>query len=469
MVSFGQIAACAFVVAGLSMLMALPASAQERIVPAPDNPWYWSYKGKKVLLLGGSDEDNLFNNPELMRDNLEKLVRCGGNYIRGTLSWRDKGNVPPFEKVGDKYDLRRPNPEFFRRLEECCRMCLERDIIVQIEVWATFDFYRDNWAKSPWNPANNVNYTTDNTRLQTTWDFHPAHKPQPFFFSVPELNNDKLLLQYQQAFVRKVLDVTLKYPNVLYCMDNETRAPEQWALYWGRFIHEEARRRGLRACTTEMWDPWNLTDPTHARTYSHPDVFDFCDVSQNNWNDGQTHYDRLIWFRDNLLKQPGGARPMNNVKIYGVPYPPKKPYRADPATNIERFWRIIFAGCASARFHRPTAGIGISEPAQKAIRAARAFTNAFDIFSCRPAPQLLSDREPNEAYCLANPPRLYAVYFPRGGQVVLKAERGRTYTVRWFDPDTAQFRDPQPLAGNGALKLTTPSRDKTWLVLIEAR
>ena len=237
----------------------------------------------------------------------------------------------------------------------------------------------------------------------------------------------------------------------------------------GGIIKEEAQRRGLRVCVTEMWDPWNLTDPTHARTYGHPDVFDFCDVSQNNWNSGQTHYDRLIWFRNNLLKQRGGARPMNNVKIYGVPYPPKQPYRADPDTNVQRFFRIIFAGCASARFHRPTAGIGISEAAQKAIRAARTFTDAFDIFSCRPAPELLSDREPNEAYCLANPPKLYALYFPKGGEVTLKVDGERTFRVRWFDPETADFRNAETASGDGLLRLRTPSRGRAWLVLVEAQ
>ncbi|MCD6359927.1 MAG: hypothetical protein J7M38_03620, partial [Armatimonadetes bacterium] len=127
--------------------------AQDRIAVSEDNPRYWSYGGETVLLLGGSDEDNLFNDPALMVDNLDKLAACGGNYIRGTLSWRDKNNVPPFERVGDKYDLTRPSAEFFGRLETCCRECQARGIIVQIEVWATFDYYRDNWTASPWNPA----------------------------------------------------------------------------------------------------------------------------------------------------------------------------------------------------------------------------------------------------------------------------------------------------------------------------
>jgi len=29
------------------------------------NPFYWARRGRPVLLLGGSDEDNLFNHPHL--------------------------------------------------------------------------------------------------------------------------------------------------------------------------------------------------------------------------------------------------------------------------------------------------------------------------------------------------------------------------------------------------------------------
>jgi hypothetical protein len=35
----------------------------DRIQPYAKNPTYWQYLGKPVMLLGGSDEDNLFNHP----------------------------------------------------------------------------------------------------------------------------------------------------------------------------------------------------------------------------------------------------------------------------------------------------------------------------------------------------------------------------------------------------------------------
>ena len=63
------------------------------IKPWPENPWYWSYHGKPVMLMGGSDDDNLFQWPEKdLVVQLDRLANAGGNIIRNTMSDRkDKG------------------------------------------------------------------------------------------------------------------------------------------------------------------------------------------------------------------------------------------------------------------------------------------------------------------------------------------------------------------------------------------
>ena len=440
----------------LSAAPVFPPSAEETgIAVYFGNPCYWSYDGAPVLLLGGSDEDNLFNHPAMMRDNLDTLARIGGNYIRGTLSWRDEGNVPPFESNGSVYDLDRFNQEFFDRLDTCIREAAARDIVVQIELWATFDYYLENWLINPFNPKNNSNYTTENTRLVTEWEFHPAQRPQPFFYSVPAQNNDTMLLRYQEAFARKVLDVTLPYNNVLYSIDNETRAPAEWALYWGRFIGDYARSHGKTALVTEMWDQWNITHPDHETTYENPAIFPFTDVSQNNWQDGDTHYERLLWYRSMLSGIAGGPRPVNNVKVYAR-LSGNRPN--DYGVGVERWWRNIFAGCASTRFHRPPSGSGLDDTAQTMIHSARVFTSAYPHFTTRPAPELLRDRGENEAFCLADPGSVYALYFPRGGDVTLDVPAGQTWRVRWFDVETGVFSDSGKIVRTGkTLKITTPA------------
>ena len=129
-----------------------------------NNARYWQYEGKPVLLLGGSVEDNLFQIKDLEK-HLGTLAKAGGNYVRCTMSCRDEGNVWPFTKVDNRYDLDQWNPEFWRRFEHFLKETSKRDVIVQIEVWATFDYYRDVWAKNPFNPKNNLNYTAEQTGL----------------------------------------------------------------------------------------------------------------------------------------------------------------------------------------------------------------------------------------------------------------------------------------------------------------
>ena len=134
---------------------------KERIQPYPDNPFYWQYRGKPVLLLGGSVEDNLFQIPNL-KEHLDLLHAVGGNYIRCTMSSRDPGDVWPNMRVdeGQPYDLTRPNDEYWQRFSNCLQWCFERDIILQIELWDRFDYSRAPWLENPFNPKNNINYTT---------------------------------------------------------------------------------------------------------------------------------------------------------------------------------------------------------------------------------------------------------------------------------------------------------------------
>jgi hypothetical protein len=122
------------------------------------NPFYWEIDGVPMLLLGGSVEDNLFQIPDLI-EQLDQLAACGGNYVRNTMSSRDSGNVWPFGKSGDCYDLNTWNEEYWRRFSTFLQATAERGIIVQIEVWDRFDFYREPWLENPFNPQLNCNYT----------------------------------------------------------------------------------------------------------------------------------------------------------------------------------------------------------------------------------------------------------------------------------------------------------------------
>ena len=167
-----------------------------RIQPYEANPFYWQYKGRPVLLLGGSVDDNLFQLPNL-EQHLDEIQAAGGNYIRNTMSDRhDKGfEVYPFKRLsGGKYDLSRWNEEYWTRFETMLRWTAQREIIVQIEVWDRFDYSRDHWPPHPYNPNNNVNYTEDQSGLASRYPDHPGRNKQPFFFTTPRQRNNPAVL-----------------------------------------------------------------------------------------------------------------------------------------------------------------------------------------------------------------------------------------------------------------------------------
>jgi len=455
------LAVCAAVSAVLPSAMG--SESGDRIRPWPANPYYWQVKGEPVLLLGGSVEDNLFQIPNVA-EHLDTLAACGGNYVRCTMSWRDEGNAAPFARKGETYDLERPAPEFWHRFAAFLAETARRDIVVQIEVWATFDYYRDLWDRNPFNPKNNVNYTAEASGLPLVVKTHPTRTENDFFRSAPKAKDLTTVRRYQERFVEKLLSYSLPHDHVLYCMDNETSVTPTWGAYWARFIRAKAKAAGRRVEVTEMWDKWDLAHPQHDATFDHPETYSFVDISQNNHNSGQRHYDNVLKQRRRIAN---AVRPMNNVKIYGA----DGARYGDTRDGVERLWRNIFAGCASARFHRPPSGIGLSPLAQRMIRAAREVTGAFRIFTCEPRPDLLGEREENEAYCLAEPPRQYALYFPRGGAVTLDlaaAGTGTDLRLRWYDIDAGTWRPTEKVQGGGRLALKAPGKGQWAAVVLPA-
>ncbi len=437
-----------------------PAQA---IQPCKTNPRYWQYRGEPVVLLGGSREDNLFQIPDI-EPHLKTLAAVGGNYIRNTMSSRDDGDVWPFALGDDgKYDLNSPNPLYYERLDTCLRLAYDQDIIVQIELWDRFDYARDVWERNPYRPANNVTYTVESSGLKNHYPNHPGSNENPFFYSVPALNNNELLLTYQHAHIDRVLAVALKYPNVLYCMDNETAGAEEWGAYWADYVRTKAVNTGVVAQVTEMWDDWNLTSAVHRRTLDRPDRYTFADVSQNNHQKGQAHWNNLQWALQHVADAP---RPLNNVKIYGAAEGPFG--NARDAT--ERFWRGLIGGAASIRFHRPDAGIGLSREAQTHIKAARMLCGQFDIVHATPdtASQRITNRDDNEAYLTYIDTDSYAVYFPNGGSVDLALDTAITKgRVTWLNIENAQWSDEVMFDAGPQLQLTSPGPGH-WVALVRA-
>ena len=57
--------------------------------------------------------------------------------------------------------------------------------LLRNEVWDRFDYSQDNWKPHPYNPANNVSYTAEQSGLAMHYPAPAWRDRQPFFRTIP--------------------------------------------------------------------------------------------------------------------------------------------------------------------------------------------------------------------------------------------------------------------------------------------
>lgn len=78
-----------FLIGLFALLFLFPITGQSEekdnknghIRPYSKNPFYWQFGQQPVLLIGGSEEDNLFQLADVEKQ-LDLLASVGGNYVR---------------------------------------------------------------------------------------------------------------------------------------------------------------------------------------------------------------------------------------------------------------------------------------------------------------------------------------------------------------------------------------------------
>ena len=144
---------------------------------------------------------------------------------------------------------------------------------------------------SPLHPDNNVNYVTDDFGVRLDW------------YNTVRGGSAKVLA-VQQAFVRKVVEESLPYRNVLYVINNQyfSCAADQlsadslvadqaailanrdsalaWPRYWARFIKELGNEQGesLLVSTMPHFHPKGSPNAERVQWYVDEDLFDFVDA-----------------------------------------------------------------------------------------------------------------------------------------------------------------------------------------------
>ncbi len=451
-----------------------------------DNPMYWNYNGKPIFLYGGSSNDNLHQNKYLIEE-LDLIKSLGGNFVRGNMSWRDKENSKPYLKVDGLYDLNKPNPEYWNKFKTFVSETEKRGIIIMLEIWPTVDFHKhgiQGWLDTPFNPAVNSNYTIEETNLPAEFDFYHWEALNPIYETIPGLNNhNPKVLKYLEQFIDKLLSISLNRSNILYCMNNENYSNPKWGEYWISYVKKRAAEKNKTIYATDMYDDW---DPTggeivpmnYITKYDHPymgrsspilqiekpEIYDYVDISNSNSQFNEIHYAINYWVYKKV-KNSENPRPIMVDKIYGGPSNAR--WCGDQAQGAEKFWRNLFGGIASTRFHREPFGNGINSYAQIHIKSMSMLLNKIDLFNMEPDPWFIAYKGGHEVYTLANKnKKQFAILFFDGGRPSLNLLGNVNF--RWLDVTGTKWFEKEDVLLKKGYEINPPD-EGFWVLLVETK
>ncbi|MHC4400400.1 MAG: hypothetical protein ACYTG0_12055 [Planctomycetota bacterium] len=217
--------------AAVISLAALGAPAAEPPKPIalhPDNPHYFLWRGKPTVLITSGEHYGALLNLDfdyvryfdaLEADGLNHTRTFSGVYreIPSSFGITDnplapkphryicpwaRSNRPGYRDGGNKFDLTRWDPAYFKRLAEFMACARRRGVVVEMNLFCTM--YRDElWDVCPMNAANNVNGVGKCPRQEV---FTLKHRD---------------LTDVQLALVRKMVDELRDYDNLYYEVCNE--------------------------------------------------------------------------------------------------------------------------------------------------------------------------------------------------------------------------------------------------------
>jgi len=192
----------------------------------PDNPKVFLFRGKPRMLLTATEHYGaVMNRPFDFARYVAQAAEEGMTLTRLFTLFRELQSahnpystckpestdyIAPFERTGPgnaldglpRYDLDRPNPEFFDRLERFVSLASDAGIVVEV-VLLSNTYGPEVWALNPLHHLNNVN------------DLEEIRWPESM------CRRHARLLKRQATHVRSIVEATKRFDNVIYEVCNE--------------------------------------------------------------------------------------------------------------------------------------------------------------------------------------------------------------------------------------------------------
>lgn len=490
MLSFNRkIAAGGVLWASIIVFYAWPIATAQAAEPAPpialhpDNPHYFLWQDKPTVLVTSGEHYGAVLNLDfdfatylktLASDGLNHTRTFSGTYreIPSSFGITDnplapkpnryiapwaRSDQPGYFDGGNKFDLTRWDPAYFRRLHEFLVTAKRYGVVVEFNLFCPF-YNEELWKANPMNAVNNVN------------GIGTCRREEVYTLKHADLTNVQL------AFVRKVVQELKDFDNLYYEVCNEPYfggVTEAWQWKVADVIAETERSLGVRHLVS-----MNIANGSKKVERLHPAVkilnFHYCvppvAVAENyHWNVAIGENETGFRGKDDLLyRTEGWAFMLSGGALYN---------------NLDYSFTPGRPGGDLADYSSPGGG---SPALRKQLGILKRFLDDLDFIRMRPDPSVVQSVSPKlSTYVLAEEGRTYAVYLhaplpnkPKNlnelrllnAQAVLELKvPAGTYSVVWTDTKTGERSSERRAdASSGMLRITSPRFDDDIAVVVRA-
>jgi hypothetical protein len=463
----------------------------------PDNPKYFLFRGKPLVLVTASEHygsviNRAFDYEKYLADAADKKMTLTRTFLlyRELQTPRNPSSpckpespdyLAPYPRTGPgkakdgepKYDLDRWNNEYFERLRRFLRTASERGIVVELTLFS--HLYKDEiWWLSPLHAANNK-------QAVGKGEWHEF-----------DTLRDKARVARQSAYVRKIIQETCAFDNTYYEVCNEPAGgrPRQatvaevdaWLMEMARVVRDELKKQGRSHLVfgTQAFDAGRLRQDLEATlggtTWDaaniHPHTYLFCSSRQYDMGGFMTRDLTLKAVRDFCVAVHPSKKPVvldedNAASLYRDP--------SGWTIHRKRAWTTVLSGCHYDYIDfSVTVGSEAGTPAsRKGIRLSMKhlsdFIHSFDFIRARPVTSWIKS-QPKElvASVLAVEGKDFAAYLADarevtdpdagkliGGRITVALPAG-SYRVSVYAPATGVFRQGAPLQGGKTVDVELP-------------
>jgi len=349
-----------------------------------------------------------------------------------------------------KSDLTSFNQDYWDDLKGLLADAENKGIYVEISLFddcSLEDHPSQRWRQHPFNKENNVH---------GVFDFGSRADTNKHFYNLENLT----LLHYQELYVKKLIDETWFYSNVIYEIVNEGDAEEGWIKHWVDFIDREFDKYATDREPIIAHNAFPFPGPIYSG-------FDNPDIDMINWHayaiDEQWEEGTDPELIQQLFSEHYGVKPQNYDEGPNLPHLPNNVITEDIRRYVRRqIWScFVNAGYVNIKhgaLDNYTDPVNyVDEILLDYFKYFGEFRMNFNLKDMLPYDELVGSVPSGlvSYHTLADPGKDYVIYIngntgSRKTRIKIILEEG-SYIARWFDPKTGQFL-PLMSKGKGGSK-----------------